>query len=355
MKRTFRVLLFLAAFFLAAGAAGYGVLQILFRTADRVVVPDLSGRDVVWTLETLSALGLNTKVTGRVDDDRVPENHVLSQDPDPGREIRKGRDVRILLSAGTRMQALPDLVFSSLADARVALENADLAPGRLGHVRAPSPEGTVLAQFPPPGSQVARGALADLLVSAGPAPAAFAMPDLTGMDLDRAVLALDQAGLILGGTETARDLSVPENVVVDQSPGFGYRVAAGSRVTLTVNRPREAAAAPRESPRRFLVVRTPPGFLNTLIRLSAVISGQPMDLRDEAVPPGSGTWLLVPPSANNTGRLHRDGRPVDLNQGWADRLLARALENKAPMPEVPVPAWDEPKGEGDETGAPPAP
>ncbi|MFH2099509.1 MAG: PASTA domain-containing protein [Pseudomonadota bacterium] len=337
MKRTFRILLFLAAFTLAAGAAGYGALQFLFFTADRVVVPNLTDRGVVWTLEVLTGLGLNTKVTGRVHDDRVPENHVLSQDPEPGREIKKGRDVRIVISAGPREIVLPDLVFRTLAGARIVLEDEDLVPGHLARARAPAPEGTVLAQFPMPGTRVVRGAAVDLLVCDGPAETAFAMPDLTGKSADGAALASGDAGLVPGRVETASDPSVPANVVVDQSPGFGYRVCVGAALALTVNRPRAANTAPDGPPRRFIVVRTPPGFLKTRIRLVVDLFGQPLELHDQALPPDGETWFLIPPAAEGRVWLYRDGRRVDLEEDWADRLLIRAMERIVPLPEVPIP------------------
>ncbi|MBW1988391.1 MAG: PASTA domain-containing protein [Deltaproteobacteria bacterium] len=330
MKRLFRFLVFAAVFAAAAAAAGFGVMHVLFATADTVVVPDLVGKDVVWTLEVLTGLGLNTKVTDLRHDARVGKNKVISQDPPPGSEVKKNRDVRIVLSAGPAEVVLPDLSHLSLAAARIALEEVDLAPGRVCRVHAPAPEGTVLAHDPAAGSRVAWDTSVDLLVSAGPEKAQFAVPDLSGMDAERAVAVAEEAGLSVEFAEPAADPSIPKNTVIDQDPGFGYRVRAGEALSIRVNRPGGPEVPGGEDPRRFLLLRTPPGYLKTRLVVRTGLFGSRADLLDQAVKPDTRVWILVPPGAEGGLRVKADGKPVDLREHWAGRAIRKHLEKYLP-------------------------
>ncbi|MCG2757790.1 MAG: PASTA domain-containing protein, partial [Desulfobacteraceae bacterium] len=69
--------------------SAYLTLTFIIKSENKVVVPDLVGKDVVLILEMLSDLGLNTKIKGSEYSDNVPKNHVIFQEPEPGSEIKK--------------------------------------------------------------------------------------------------------------------------------------------------------------------------------------------------------------------------------------------------------------------------
>jgi serine/threonine-protein kinase len=68
----------------AAGSGAYFTVHMLIRSEDRVVVPDLVNKDVVYALEVLSDLGLNTKIKGTEFHRSVPKHSIINQSPDPG-------------------------------------------------------------------------------------------------------------------------------------------------------------------------------------------------------------------------------------------------------------------------------
>ncbi len=90
------------AFLLVAGASAYLTLTLIIKSEDTVMVPDLVGKDVVSALEILTDLQLNTKVNGSEYDQKFPKNHVTFQEPEAGSEIKKDRDVRIIISKGAK-------------------------------------------------------------------------------------------------------------------------------------------------------------------------------------------------------------------------------------------------------------
>jgi serine/threonine-protein kinase len=52
------------AFVVVAGISAYLTLTLIIKSEDTVIVPDLEGKDVVYALELLTELELNTKVKG---------------------------------------------------------------------------------------------------------------------------------------------------------------------------------------------------------------------------------------------------------------------------------------------------
>ena len=100
----------MAAFFLAVGIGAYLTITLIIKSEDTVVIPEITGKELVYALEILSDLELNTKVKGSEYSADIPKNHIVFQEPEPGTEIKKGRDVRIIISKGARTIPMPNLV-----------------------------------------------------------------------------------------------------------------------------------------------------------------------------------------------------------------------------------------------------
>ena len=152
ISRILKIASFFIIFTLVAGASAYLTLSLIIKSEDTVVVPNLEGKDVVYVLEFLTDLGLNTKVKGSEYSPHVPKNHVIFQEPDPGAEIKIGRDIRIILSKGTRSILMPNLKGLSIQQARIILEENNLCQGEIsstysGHLKKDeiiAPEGAMI-------------------------------------------------------------------------------------------------------------------------------------------------------------------------------------------------------------------
>src|SRR4030042_2197958 len=102
IARLLKVAFFILVLILIAGVSGYITLSFMIKSEDRVVVPDLVSKEAVSIFEMLAQLGLNAKVKSSEYNNQIPINHIISQDPAPGSEIKKGRDVRLILSKGPK-------------------------------------------------------------------------------------------------------------------------------------------------------------------------------------------------------------------------------------------------------------
>ncbi len=302
------------AFALVTGISAYLTLTLIIKSEDTVIVPDLEGKDVVYALEILTELELNTKVKGSEYTGDIPKNHVVFQEPQPGSEIKKGRDVRIILSKGPKTFAMPYLMGLSIQQADIILEENDLCRGELArtyHLQMEKEH--VMDQVPASGIIVSRGACVDLLVSLGRRPAAFKMPDLAGLTLEDALQSIERLNLVIGELKSAYQNDKPRNTIVEQEPVFGHRVVIGSTVRLLINRELQKERTGRSAGQatgNLFSYRLASGFLNRHIRVSLNTAGFTNDLFDDFVKAGEEIWLLIPTDHEATVFLYENDKLI---------------------------------------------
>src|SRR3954469_15928075 len=153
------VLLVLLVAAIAAGA--YFLLG-----GEKVTVPNLVGRDASDAAEVLHRRNLEIAYE-TVEDDKVPTNEVISQDPDAGEEVREGTTVTVKVSGGKGTAAVPDVVGQSREDAVQAVEDAGFNAKVTEAFSDSVPEGDVISMSPEPGKQATKGRTVTLTVSKG--------------------------------------------------------------------------------------------------------------------------------------------------------------------------------------------
>ena len=309
MRRFLKVALLLGIFFGVAGISGYLSLRLIIKSEDTVMVPDLVGKDVVYSLDILTDLGLNTKVSGFEYSTDVPKNHVAYQEPGPGSEVKKDHDVRIIISKGPKTLMVPNLVGLDIRQAYIIMEENGLSRGVLSRTFSKGAAADeVMSQVPSFGRVVTRGNSIDLLVSLGRRPATYKMPYLHGLALEDAILILERAHLGLGQIRSVLRDDLPKDLVVEQDPPSGYQVDSGTLVNLTINRAEKDRILDQELSLFHHRVRE--GFLKKHIRIRVNAFGMLYDLYDVLVRPGEHIWFLSPQDLEATVFIYEDGELV---------------------------------------------
>jgi serine/threonine-protein kinase len=302
------------AFALVAGISAYLSLTMIIKSEDTVIVPDLEGKDVVYALELLTELELNTKVKGSEYTTDIPKNHVVFQQPQPGSEIKKGRDVKIIISKGPKTVSMPNLNTLSIQQANIILEENGMCQGDLSRTYSTEIEKDgIIAQVPAAGSVISRGTCIDLLVSKGPRPVAFKMPELAGLTLEDALQLIEKIKLNIGKLKSAYQKGKPRNIIVEQEPVSGQRVIIGSPVSLLINREPHKERSEQyygQAAGSIFSYRLDNGFLNRHIRISLNSAGFTNDLFDDFVKAGEEIWLLIPRDKEATLFLYENDRLV---------------------------------------------
>lgn len=203
--------------------------------AREVQVPDLVNRLPSEATAVANELGLTVRVDElRKPDLKVPAGRVLSQEPAPGLTTRRQRSVRVWLSAGPRSASVPLLSGETerAAQARLAEQGVELAG--IAEIRSSSYASDVVVAQDPAAKTGASKVM--LLVNRGQQGDSYVMPDVIGVDGDRAAALLRDEGFRVALVGSAPYPGVAAGIVVRQSPPGGFQIAAGEPVSLEVSR-----------------------------------------------------------------------------------------------------------------------
>jgi serine/threonine-protein kinase len=219
-------------------ASAFAVVALLLRQ-EEVRVPDLTGQDIVSVIEMAAQQGLQLKVDRREPHPSMPRDTVIMQMPAPGSGIKKGRQVRVVVSQGPSELLAPKLAGENFRKADIMIRQAAFVPGDVARVSSDSVgRDIVIAQYPQAGSPLEKGGTISLLVSAGKKAEPLVMPKLTGKRAEEALRIADRLGLqhrVL--TRPAGDKPMgAERTVVSQKPAAGHPVSADATVEIIVNR-----------------------------------------------------------------------------------------------------------------------
>jgi eukaryotic-like serine/threonine-protein kinase len=183
----------------------------------------------------LADAGLNLKVEeGSRIDPKVPAGQILTQDPQPGVSTRRQRSVKVWISAGPRSLTVPALFGESERAAEMRVKQNGLELRTVAEIRSSEyPAGSVIAQSPPPQSASTQVAL---LVNRGERGTSYVMPDLIGVNGDRAADLLRAKGFRVAVVGEHPYPGVPAGIVLRQSPQGGFQIAPGEPISLEVSR-----------------------------------------------------------------------------------------------------------------------
>ncbi|MGD9042831.1 MAG: PASTA domain-containing protein [Desulfobacterales bacterium] len=309
-------------FIFAAGISAYLTLTLIIKSGDTVIVPDLEGKDVVYALELLTELELNTKVKGSEYTADIPKNYVVFQQPQAGAEIKKGRDVKIILSKGPQTVSMPILLSLSVQQANIILDENGICQGKLSSTYSKTiQKDHIIAQVPSQGTMISRGECTDLLISKGPRPRAFMMPDLVGLTIEDALQSIESVKLVIGEIKSSYQKNKPRNIIVKQTPISGQRVLSASTVSLLINRESSRDGSNRlygQFPVNLFSYRLDNGFLRRRIRVSLNSAGFTNDIFDDFVKAGEEIWLLIPGDTEATLFLYENDKLIKTQTyaGW---------------------------------------
>ncbi len=238
MKRFLKGLGIFAALIGVGIASAFAVVALLLRQ-DEVRVPNLTGQDIVSVLETVRQQGLELKVDGRAPDPTLPRDTVISQSPAPGTGIKKGRQVRVVVSQGPSELLAPKVTGENFRKADILIRQAGYVSGNIARTASESVErDIVIAQNPQAGSTIEKGGTIDILVSSGKRQKFLVMPKLAGKTPEEALRIIDRLQLQYRVIRRAAAAGTPgaERVVINQKPGAGHPVATDATVEIVIGK-----------------------------------------------------------------------------------------------------------------------
>jgi hypothetical protein len=209
-------------------------MRVAIRTRE-VQVPNLVGRSINDASQILGQLGLSVKVDdNRRSDPKIPAGRIMQQDPPAGVQARRQRTVRVWVSSGARVTMVPALIGQTERTARIRAEQDGLAIGSISEFRSPDYAADAIVAQEPAAST--RGDSVSLLVNRGEQATSYVMPDLIGMNGDRAAEALRSRGFRVTIVGQQPYPGVPPGVVVRQQPAGGFQAGPSEAISIEVSR-----------------------------------------------------------------------------------------------------------------------
>ncbi|MBQ6131107.1 MAG: Stk1 family PASTA domain-containing Ser/Thr kinase [Selenomonadaceae bacterium] len=143
---------------------------------EAIDMPDLAGLAKSAALERLQKLGLNLGSVYEKDSSSEPGT-VLSHDPTAGTKITRGQTIDLIVSRGEpekkveeppatkKVTRVPNVENAGLSVAEDGIEGRGLRVGSISYQDSEQAEGTVIAQYPSPDSEVELGSSVDLVIA----------------------------------------------------------------------------------------------------------------------------------------------------------------------------------------------
>ena len=217
-----------------------GFVLFKFIQKDSHEIPMLTGIDVGEATNLVTEFDWTIVEVEEASED-VPAGAVVRTDPEAGRSLQSGKTITFFVSTGPPPVPLPELNNLDVAAATTALTEAGLVLG------AQTPEfsediatGLVIrwvVSLQPnlvAGQEVVKGTAVDVFVSQGPAPRVI--PDLRGMTIENATIALNDIQLIINRADDEFSNDVPVGGVATQLPAAGESLPKGSSVTVAISK-----------------------------------------------------------------------------------------------------------------------
>ena len=231
----------LGKFFVLMGALGltflvfFGVSMRIALWARDVQVPSLVGRTVNDATAVLAERDLALRVEeNQRPDDKIESGKVMQQDPESGVTSRRARTVRVWISSGPKRSIVPPLVGQNERAAQSSLQQEGVVVSSVSEFRsADYPADVVIAQDP---AATSRAPEVSILLNRGELAATYVMPDVIGVDGERAADTLRRQGFRVSIVGTQPYPGVPPGTVVRQQPAGGFRVGASDAISLEVSR-----------------------------------------------------------------------------------------------------------------------
>jgi eukaryotic-like serine/threonine-protein kinase len=228
------------AYFLVGMLAGFALAFFLAPSgglfpANEVTVPEVKNMPYQVADALLKQAKLKAEVAEELPSTEVVKGRVLFTDPRAGMQVKAGRTVKVILSAGSSLVKVPQLVGLSLEAAQKLLEGSGLEIQLTGDSESTAnPQTLILAQNPLPGSDSKPGTKIEVsLVRSGTAGQVM-VPDFSRQDFVKVKEMLNEKRLTLGRVIYQNSSEENKNLILRQNPRPGSQIATLMKVDFVI-------------------------------------------------------------------------------------------------------------------------
>lgn len=200
------------------------------------VVMDVRGKSLEQATNTILSEGFRAVVQDMVYSNNHKPGLIVDQYPLPDSKVKPGRTIRLKVSRPEKLVKVPNLIGQSKRSAELALQQANLNIDTIYVEYNPDfPNGTVAWQFPKGGDELKKWLGVQITISKGSPPDRYIVPQLFGLNEEKATQALKEARLLVGRISYQQNEDLLPFTVLDQSISAGTVTDRAVKVDLVVS------------------------------------------------------------------------------------------------------------------------
>lgn len=244
-KSKFWTLFLPLAILLMVVGGGSGIFIV-----DRFIMPNISGvknRGVLKVPEIVEThweeakqglydVGLRLQVQSREYNDTISKDIIISQNPQPGEDVRKGRHVFVIVSKGREIDTVPNIIRMKERIGKNLLRDAGFSNIKVYKAYNEIVEKDHIARtIPARGTVTSREIPVEITISKGPKPTHAEVPNVIGETLAEAKIRIEESDLLVGKIEYKINASSRPGSVISQSISPGTNAPLESSINLVVS------------------------------------------------------------------------------------------------------------------------
>ena len=212
------------------------VMMQITRHGEEFPLPSFIDQTVVEATVTLDELDLTHEIASYEYAPGKAKGIIIGQFPRAGVEVKDGRLIKFVVSAGQKLVSIPGLAGLSVRQAMLNLETAGLKLGEIAWAFSDTlPERVVVFSYPAASTEIPIGSPVNLMVNRGRASNFTYVPKVVGLPVTEAEKALADKNLKLGVVTYRTDENYLPETVLEQSEPPGTELDINTEIDLVVS------------------------------------------------------------------------------------------------------------------------
>lgn len=197
--------------------------------------PNLIGMTIEETEKMIPKGTISVAVAGK-DFSNLPAGEIFMQEPSEDKVVKRGRTIKVWVSAGENSFEVPNFYGQQLFEVRSLLEEKGIKINEISRTNSDLAYNCIIATTPGAGSIVDVNKGISILVSNRASSKTVRVPDVIGYTLNEAKEVIKAQSLFVGEVTKMEVPGLESNVIVDMSVSAGSRISAGSNINLVVSK-----------------------------------------------------------------------------------------------------------------------
>ena len=223
------------------------------QTGNPITIPNITGTQFEEAKANLKKQSLYVAINELVYSDTLPKGQIVGQTPVGGESGKSGDVIKVAVNMGSKQVYMPDVTYRTEEEAVELLESHGLSVKVERVENKDVAAGTVFKQSVAAGQKIDSTSTIIITVSNG---YTVSVPNVTGMELEKAQETLMQAG-VASTVTYQKSTSVPKDHVISQSIASGTKVNQGTNVNLVISTGNEEAPQTKEELAGISINSTP--------------------------------------------------------------------------------------------------